>query len=142
MMSLPNHNSFFFLRFFFLNLFILFIYFWLHWVFVAVHGLLIAVACLIAEHGLQVHRLQQLWHTGSVVVACGLWSAGSAVVVHWLSGSTVCGIFLHQGSNLCPLHQAGGFLTTAPPGQPKPQLLKQLLFYTISILEILTHHYI
>ena len=53
---------------FFLNLFILFIYFWLHWVlvavqavssfgeqgllFVAVHGLLIAVASLVAEHRL------------------------------------------------------------------------------------------
>ena len=43
--------------------FILFIYFWLHWVFipscgerrllfVAVHGLLVAVASLVAEHGL------------------------------------------------------------------------------------------
>ena len=54
---------------FFLNLFILFIYFWLRWIFVAacglfsscgergplfvaVHGLLIAVASLVAEHGL------------------------------------------------------------------------------------------
>ena len=35
--------------------------------FIAVHGLLIAVASLVAEHG-----LQQLWHVGSVVVACGL----------------------------------------------------------------------
>ena len=51
-----------------MNLFILFIYFWLHWVFiaawafsscsewgllfVAVHGLLIAVASLVAEHRL------------------------------------------------------------------------------------------
>ena len=34
------------------NLFILFVYFWLHWVFVAVRGLLIAVASLVAEHGL------------------------------------------------------------------------------------------
>ena len=55
--------------FFKINLFILFIYFWLHWVFVAacglslvvvsggllfvaVHGLLIAVASLVVEHGL------------------------------------------------------------------------------------------
>ena len=54
---------------FFKNLFYLFIYFWLHWVFcccarafsgcgergllfVAVRGLLIAVASLVAEHGL------------------------------------------------------------------------------------------
>ena len=54
--------------FYFLNLFILFIYFWLRWVFVAVRGLslvaaswgysvvvsrlLVAVASLVAEHGL------------------------------------------------------------------------------------------
>ena len=54
---------------FFLNVFLLFIYFWLRWVFVAAHGLspvagsggccsfamhrlLIAVASLVAEHGL------------------------------------------------------------------------------------------
>ena len=35
--------------FFYINLFI---YFWLGWVFVAVHRLLIAVASLVAEHGL------------------------------------------------------------------------------------------
>ena len=34
------------------NKFILFIYFWLRWVFVAVRGLLIAVASLAVEHGL------------------------------------------------------------------------------------------
>ena len=37
---------------FFKNLFILFIYFWLRWVFVVVRGLLVAVAFLVAEHGL------------------------------------------------------------------------------------------
>ena len=36
----------------FFKLSYLFIYFWLCWVFVAVHGLLIAVASLVAEHGL------------------------------------------------------------------------------------------
>ena len=52
-------------------------------------GLLFIVVCrlliasLVVEHGLQEHRLQQLWHTGSVVVACGsraqaqqLWRTG------------------------------------------------------------------
>ena len=59
----------------------LFIY-WLFWVFTAahrlslvadwglffivVHGLLIVVASLVAEHRLQRHRLQQLWSTGLV----------------------------------------------------------------------------
>ena len=43
-------GSFFFLL---INLFDLFIfYFWLHWVFVDAWGLLIAVASLVAEHGL------------------------------------------------------------------------------------------
>ena len=40
----------------------------------------------------------------SVVVAPGLQSAGSVVVVHGLSCSVACGIFPDQDSNLCPLH--------------------------------------
>ena len=97
------------------------IYFWLRWVFVAacgvfsscseqgllfvaVHGLLIVVASLVAEHGLQAHGLKQLWHKSSVVVARGLQSAGSVVVAHGLSCSMACGIFPDQGSNPCPLH--------------------------------------
>ena len=42
--------------------------------------------------------------TGSVVVACGLQSAGSVVVVHGLSCSTARGIFPDWGPNSCPLH--------------------------------------
>ena len=70
--------------------------------FVVVRGLLIAVASLVAEHGLQAHGLQQLWLSGSVVVAHGLQSAHSVVVGHGLSCSVACGIFLVQGSNPCP----------------------------------------
>ena len=44
--------------------------------FVVVHGLLIVVASLVAEHELQALGLQQLWHVGSVVVAHGLSSYG------------------------------------------------------------------
>ena len=44
-------------------------------------------------------------HTGSVVVVCGLWSAGSAVVAHQLRCSEARGIFPDQGSNPCPLHR-------------------------------------
>ena len=40
----------------------------------------------------------------SVVVAHGLWSAGSVVVVHGLSCSAACGLFPDQSSNPCPLH--------------------------------------
>ena len=49
----------------------------------AVGGLLLAGASLPVEHGLS--------------------SAGSVVVVHGLSCSMVCGIFLDQGLNPCPL---------------------------------------
>ena len=62
----------------------------------AVHGILIVVASLVAEHGLQDAQ-------ASVAVACGL-STGSAVVVYGLSRSAACGIFRDQGSNLCPLY--------------------------------------
>ena len=70
----------------------------------AVRGPLTAVAFPAAEHGLQVHRLQQLWHTDSVVVARGLWSAGPVVVEHGPSCSAVCGIFPDQGLNPHRLH--------------------------------------
>ena len=42
--------------------------------FVAVHGLLIAVASLVVEHGVQARGLQQLWRTGFVA----LWHVGSS----------------------------------------------------------------
>ena len=72
--------------------------------FLAVHRLLIVGASLFAEHGLSVHGLQQLQHASSVVVARRLQSTGSVVVVHGLSCSTACGIFLDQSLNSCPLH--------------------------------------
>ena len=72
--------------------------------FVAVHGLLIAVASVVSEHGLQARGLQQLWCAGSVVVACGLQSSGLVVMAHGLSSSMACGIFPDQSTNLCRLH--------------------------------------
>ena len=52
------------------------------------HGLLIAVASLLLRNVFsRACRLQQLWHTGSVVVAQGL------------SCSTAHGLFPNQGSN-------------------------------------------
>ena len=39
--------------------------------FITVHGLLIAVASLVAEHELYARGLQELQHTGSVVAARG-----------------------------------------------------------------------
>ena len=55
-------------------------------------GLLIVVASLAVEQGLQVLRLQWLRLTGSVVVT------------HGLGCSKACGIFLDQGWNPSLLH--------------------------------------
>ena len=52
--------------------------------FAAIQGLLIAVSSLVAEHGLL--------------------NVGSVTVVFGISCSMVCGIFLDQGFNQCPLH--------------------------------------
>ena len=61
------------------------------------HEALIAVASLAVEHRLYGAQV-------SVGVAPGLWSTGSLVVVHGLSGSVVCGIFLDHGLNPRLLH--------------------------------------
>ena len=55
--------------------------------FIALCGLLLVVASLVMEH-----RLQELWHAGSVVMA------------HGLICSAACGIIPDQGSNPCPPH--------------------------------------
>ena len=55
-------------------------------------------------HGFSCCGAQALGARASVVVAHGLWSAGSVVVAHGRSYSAACGIFMDQGSNLCPLH--------------------------------------
>ena len=87
--------------FYFLNLFILFINFWLRWVFIAARGL-----SLVAARG----DYSSLWCAGfSLQWLLLLWSAGSrhvgsVVVAHGLSCSVACGIFPDQGSNPCPLH--------------------------------------
>ena len=64
--------------------------------------LIVVVASLIVEHGLRAFRLQEVRHTGSAVVAPG--------------------IFLDQGSHLCLLALAGRFCTTEPPEKPSPFL--------------------
>ena len=65
---------------------------------VSVHGLLTAVASLVAEQGSRVPGLQWLWRMGSVVEVSGLSRVDSVVVAHWLSCSEACGIFPDQGS--------------------------------------------
>lgn len=63
----------------------------------AVLGPLIAVACLVVEHGLQ--GIQD-----------------SVVAAHRLSHLMECGFFPDQGANLCPLPWQAKFLT---PGAPE-----------------------
>ena len=61
--------------------------------------------------------MQALGARASVVVAHGLYSAGSLVVVHGLSCS---GMWDIPGPGIEPVSAAlaGGFLNTAPPGKP------------------------
>ena len=120
-MNEPYLIYLFYCCFFFINLFILFTYFWLRWVFIAARGLSLVVVSggysslrcmafslpwllLLQSTGSRAHGLQQLQHMGSVVVARRLQSTGSVVVAHELSCSVACGIFRDQGSNPCPLH--------------------------------------
>ena len=86
----------------------LFIYFWLHWVFVALCRLSLVASgsyssfqCL----GFLLRWLLLLLSVGPRVLGLQLLRlSGSVVVVHGLiSYSTACGIFPDQGSNLCPL---------------------------------------
>ena len=65
----------------------------------AVHGLLIVVASLVVEHGLQAQGFQQLWHTGSVAPR----HVGSSQA---------------RDQTRVPPALAGRFLSTAPPGKP------------------------
>ena len=88
-----------------LLLFILFMYFWLRWVFVAVRGLsLVAMSRGYSSLRYVGFSLRALGARASGVVARRLWSAGSVIVAHGLSCSAACGIFADQGSNPCPLH--------------------------------------
>ena len=94
-----------------------------YWVFVNGCRLLVAVVSLAVEHWLQDVR-------ASVVAtreAPRLWSIGSVVVVHGLSCSTACGIFLDQGLNPCLLLQwQKDSLPLELPGKPKILLCKKL----------------
>ena len=92
-----------------INLFILFIYFWLCWVFIVVHGLsLVAVSrgySLLQCVGFSLQWLLLLRSTGSRHAgfsSCG--TQASVVVAHGLSCSVACGIFPDQGLNPRPLH--------------------------------------
>ena len=126
-----------FLLLFFFSM-ILFIYFQLRQVFVAVHRLSLVAASRAALQwwgaGFSLCWLFLLCSTGStvqtsVVATPGLQSTGSVVVVRGLSCFTAHRIFPDQGSNLCPLHWQG-ILNPEPPGKSSnfALLLSPLLF--------------
>ena len=95
----PSH-FFLFLK----NKFIYF-YFWLRWVFVAARGLSSERGLLfVVVPGLLIGWLLLLQSTGSRRGLQQLWHSGSVVVAHRLSCFAACGIFPDQGSNPCPLH--------------------------------------
>ena len=56
--------------------------------FVVVRGLLTAVASLVAEHRLQAHGLQQLWHVGSRAQTQQSWRTGLVAPRHVGSSRT------------------------------------------------------
>ena len=81
----------------------LYIYFWLHWVFVAVHGF-----SLVAVVG-----------GCPLVSVCGLlFAVVSLVVEHGLSCTVACRILPDQGLNPCPLHWQADFQPLDHWGSP------------------------
>ena len=109
--------------FFFFNKFI---YFWLHWVFVAVHGLSLVVVSggysSLRCAGFSLQWLFLLRSTGSR--HAGFSSCGSRALERRLSScgtqaQLLCGMWDLPGLGLKPVSPApaGGFITTAPPGK-------------------------
>ena len=86
---------------------------------VAVCGPLPGVASPAAEHGFQARGPQQLRLVGSRVQDQQLWCTGSVVVAHGLSCSTACGIFPDQGSNPRPLHWQADSQPLCHQGSPR-----------------------
>ena len=79
--------------------------------------LLIAVTPLVAERGLQVPGLQQLWLTGSRALGQELWHIGLAVPPD-------VGSFQTRDQTDVPC-TGREFFTTKPPGKPGPGVLKK-----------------
>ena len=94
---------------FFKNLF----YVWLHWIFVAAHG------------------LSLVWLAGATLCCstqashfCGFSFCRPQALEHRLRCSTACGIFPGQGPNLCPLHWQVDSYPLDHQGSPTPLFLR------------------
>ena len=137
---------------FFLNKFI-YLFIWLHWVFVAAHVLFSSCGecrCQAwASHcgGFSCCRARALGAWASVVVACGLSSCGSRAPERRLSScgaraQLLCSRWDLPRLGLEPVSTelAGGFLTTVPPGKSL-KLLFQLLIWFYICKYVLGHKY-
>ena len=95
--------------------------------FVAVRGFLIVIVSLVAEHGLQVHGLQQLWLAGPRVQAQQLWHMGPVAPRMWdLPGPGL--------EPVCPLHWQADSQPLRHQGSPKICLYFEWSFYLIRYL--------
>ena len=74
----------------------------------------------------------------SLLAAPGLSHAGSIDKVHRYSYPTACGIFLDQGSNLCPLHWQVDSLPLSHQGSPKSDFTFAKLWFPICKTALLT----
>ena len=114
--------------YFFLIFVYLFIYFWLHWVFVAAHGLSLVAAsggysslwCM----GFSLRWLLLLWSTGSRCMgfsSCGLWALECRLSSCGARALLLPGMWDPPRPGLEPVSPAvaGGFLTSAPPGKTR-----------------------
>ena len=87
-------------------------FFWLYWVFDALHGFSLLWQAMTTLHcGAQASNFgglscgaQTLGSGASLAVAARPQNTGSVVATQGLSCSAACGIFPDQRSNLCPLH--------------------------------------
>ena len=107
--------------------FILFIYFWLHWVFVAAYRLSLVAECrgysLLRCTGFSLWWLLLLWSTGSRHAgfsSCGLRAPERSLSSCGSRAKLICGMWRLPGPGLEPVSPAlaGGFLTNAPSGKP------------------------
>ena len=106
-----------------------FIYFWLRWVFIAVHGLPLVVASrgysLLRCAGFSLQWLLLLRGVGSRCAgfsSCSLQAPERRLSSCGIRAQLLCGMWDLPRPGLEPMSPslAGGFLTTVPPGKPPP----------------------
>ena len=88
---------------------------------VAVVGFSLWWLLLLWSTGSRAHRLQQLQHVGSIVVA------------HGLSCSATCGIFPNQGLNLCLLHCQADCQPLDHQGSPEAKFLILVILVNLNL---------